>query len=57
MGERVNVIEGGEVKFEVRAAVHAAAAAIAHGRALDGALLVPRENLLAAACDAGGSRK
>ena len=53
----MNVIEGGEIKFQMRATVHAAAATVAHGRALDGALLVPRENSLAAAGDAGGSRE
>ena len=51
----MNVIQGGEIEFQVRAAIHAAAAAIAHGRALDGALLVPRKETLAAAGDAGGS--
>jgi hypothetical protein len=53
----MNVIQRGEIEFQVCAAVHAAAAAIAHGRALDGALLVPREKPFAATADAGGSGK
>jgi len=55
--QRVDVIECGEIEFQVRAAVDAAAAAIAHGRTLDRALLVPRKKSLAAAGDAGGSRE
>jgi len=57
MGERMNVVQRGEIEFQVRAAVHAAAAAVSHGRALDGALLIPRQESFAAATDAGGSRK
>ena len=55
--ERMNVIQSGEIEFQMRAAVHAAAATITHGRALDGALLIPREESFAAAADAGGSRE
>ena len=53
----VYVIEGGEIEFQVRAAVHAAAAAVAHGRTLDGALLVPREEPFTTTADTGGSGK
>jgi hypothetical protein len=55
--ERVDVIERGEIEFQMSAAVDAAAAAVPHGRALDGAFLVPREEPLTAARDAGGSGK
>jgi hypothetical protein len=57
VGERVDVVERREIEFQVRAAVHAATAAIAHGRALDGAFLVSREHSLAAAGDSRGSGK
>jgi hypothetical protein len=53
--QRLNVIQRGEIEFQVRAAVHAAAAAIAHGRTLDGALLVPREEPFTTTADTGGS--
>ena len=55
MRERVNVIERREIEFQMRAAIDAAAAAIAHGRTLDGALLVAREKPFAATSDSGGS--
>lgn len=57
VGQRVDVVQGGEIEFQMCAAVHAAAATIAHGRALDGALLIPREKPFAAMGDAGGSRE
>ena len=53
----MNMIEGREIEFQVGAAVHAAAAAVAHGRTLDGALLVPREKPFTATGEAGGSRE
>jgi len=53
--ERMDMIERGEIEFQVRAAVHAAAAAVAHGRMLDRAFLVPRKEPFVAVADAGGS--
>jgi len=55
--ERVNVVESGEIEFQMRAAIDTAAATIAHGCTLDRALLIPREEPLSAAGDAGGSRE
>src|SRR5689334_1321284 len=37
MRQRVNVIERGEIEFQMSAAVYAATATVAHGRSLDGA--------------------
>ena len=53
----MHVVERGEIKFQMCAAVHAAAATVTHGRALYRAFLVPRKQLFAAMAEAGGSRE
>ncbi|MFI5230749.1 MAG: hypothetical protein ACHQWU_16880 [Gemmatimonadales bacterium] len=44
-GKRVDVIDRGEIQIEWRAAIDAAAAAVAHHRAFHGALVLPAEDL------------
>jgi hypothetical protein len=44
-GERIDVIDRGEIQIEWRAAIDTAAATIAHHRAFHGALVLPAEDL------------
>jgi hypothetical protein len=55
--QRVHVIQRREIEIQRRGAVNTPAAAVTHGSALDGALLVAWTHLLWPPHNAGGSRK